>query len=155
MYVVLCGRATFTLGDDEVDAPAGTIVFARPGTRRGAVAVEDGTAVLAVGAKPGEVFEPSQWEDMFAGFSYAAMGRLDEARGLVAGAVERNPDAWQGYYNLACFEVLHGDRDAGLAAVERAAELDREAFAQAAGGDSDFDPIRDDPRFVSAVAGES
>ena len=29
MYVVVRGRATFTLGDDEVDAPAGTIVFLR------------------------------------------------------------------------------------------------------------------------------
>src|SRR5262249_25470615 len=65
MSAVLRGRATFTLGDDEVDAPAGTIVYARPGTRRGAVAAEDGTAVLAVGAKPGVVFEPSPWEDVF------------------------------------------------------------------------------------------
>ncbi len=37
MYVVLRGRATFALGDDEVDAPAGTLVFVQPGTRRGAV----------------------------------------------------------------------------------------------------------------------
>jgi quercetin dioxygenase-like cupin family protein len=57
MHVVLRGRATFTLGDDEADAPAGTLVFARPGTKRGAIAAEDGTAVLAVGAKPGIVFE--------------------------------------------------------------------------------------------------
>ena len=41
MYVVLRGRATFTLDDDEVDAPAGTIVFVRPNTRRGAIAAED------------------------------------------------------------------------------------------------------------------
>ena len=71
MYVVLRGRATFTLGDDEIDAPAGTLVFAKPGTKRGAVATEDGTAVLAVGAKPGVVFVPSPWEDIFAAFSYA------------------------------------------------------------------------------------
>ena len=38
LYVVLRGRATFALGDDEVDAPAGTLVFVRPGTRRGAIA---------------------------------------------------------------------------------------------------------------------
>ncbi|MFL5937149.1 MAG: cupin domain-containing protein, partial [Gaiellaceae bacterium] len=58
MYVVLRGRATFELGDDEVDAPAGTIVYARPGTKRGAIAAEARTAVLAVGAKPGVLFEP-------------------------------------------------------------------------------------------------
>jgi quercetin dioxygenase-like cupin family protein len=55
MYVVLRGRATFRLGDDEVDTPPGTIVFLRPDTKRGAIAAEDGTAVLAVGAKPGVV----------------------------------------------------------------------------------------------------
>src|SRR5256885_14575905 len=66
MYVVLRGRATFMLDDDETDAPAGTIVFVRPNTRRGAIAAEDDTAVLAVGAKPGVVFEPSLWEDVFA-----------------------------------------------------------------------------------------
>ncbi len=43
MYVVLRGRATFTLGDDEVDAGPGTLVFLRPGTRRGAIAAEDNT----------------------------------------------------------------------------------------------------------------
>src|SRR5206468_7841814 len=46
MYVVLRGRATFTLGDDEVDAEPGTLVFVRPGTRRGAIAAADGTFVL-------------------------------------------------------------------------------------------------------------
>src|SRR5947207_13572436 len=82
MYVVLRGRATFTLDDDEVDAPAGTIVFVRPNTRRGAIAAEDDTAVLAVGAKPGVVFEPSLREDVFAADAYAAKGELEKARGL-------------------------------------------------------------------------
>src|ERR671937_1411236 len=82
MYVVLRGRATFTLGDDEVDAPAGTIVFVRPNTRRGAIAAEDGTAVIAVGAKPGVVFEPSPWKDIFAANSYADQGNLEGARAL-------------------------------------------------------------------------
>jgi quercetin dioxygenase-like cupin family protein len=153
LYVVLRGRATFTLGDDEVDAPAGTLVFARPGTRRGAIAVEDGTAVLAVGAKPGAVFEPSPWEDIFAAFSYAEQGDVARGADLIRAAVERTPDQWQGSYNLACFEARFGDRDAALAAVERGAAVDREAFARAAADDRDLDAIRDDPRFVSAVAG--
>ena len=79
MYVVLRGRATFTLGDDEVDAGPGTLVFVRPGTRRGAIAAEDNTFLLAVGAKSGVVFEPSLWEDVFAAYSYAEQGELDRA----------------------------------------------------------------------------
>src|SRR5919202_1580290 len=91
MYVVLRGRATFTLGDDEVDAPAGTNVFARPRTKRGAIAAEDDTAVLAVGAKPGVVFEPSAWENVFVANSYAEQGRLDEAREILANLHEAHP----------------------------------------------------------------
>jgi mannose-6-phosphate isomerase-like protein (cupin superfamily) len=38
VYVVLRGRATFRLGDEVVDAPAGTFVSVEPGVRRHAVA---------------------------------------------------------------------------------------------------------------------
>jgi quercetin dioxygenase-like cupin family protein len=154
MYVVLRGRATFTLGEDEVDAPAGTLVFVRPGTKRGAIAAEEGTAVLAVGAKPGVVFEPSPWEDIYAAFSYASQGEVAKARQLIEGIVEANPDAWQGHYNLACFELLYGDKEAGIAHVQHAAELEPERVAEAVAGDSDFDAVRDDPR-VSAIAGQA
>ena len=154
LYVVLRGRATFTLGDDEVDAPAGTLVFARPGTRRGAVATEDGTAVLAVGAKAGVVFEPSPWEDIFAAFSHAEKGEIDEARAMIGGSVERNPDQWRGHFNAACFEVLYGDREAGITHLQRAYDLDPERVAEAAAKDCDFDAVRTDPR-VSAIAGQA
>lgn len=153
MYVVLRGRATFTLGDDLVDAEPGTIVFVQPGTKRGAIASEDGTAVLAVGAKPGVVFEPSPWEDIFAAFSYADRGELDKARQLIADAIERHPDAWQGHFNAACFEVLHGDKERGIASLQRAYELEPESVAEAAAKDSDFDAVRDDPR-VLAITGQ-
>ena len=147
MYVVLRGRATFTLGEDEVDAPAGTLVFVRPGTKRGAIAAEDGTAVLAVGAKPGVVFEPSPWEAVFAAYSYAEAGDLARSRKVFGEAIEQHPDAWQGYYNLACMEARFGDRDVALEQLARAFELDADAASKAAENDSDLDSIRDDPRF--------
>jgi quercetin dioxygenase-like cupin family protein len=151
MYVVLRGRATFRLGDDEVDAPAGTIVFLRPDTKRGAIAAEDGTAVLAVGAKPGVVFEPSLWEDVFAANAYADKGDLDRARQLMADLVEQNPDAWQGFFNAACLEARLGDRDRAMEHFERALELEPEKAREFAKTDSDFDSIRDDPRFVALL----
>jgi len=154
MYVVLRGRATFTLGDDEVHAPAGTLIFVRPGTKRGAIAAEDGTAVVAIGAKPGVVFEPSPWEDIFAAFSYADKGDLGKARELIERAIERRPNEWQGHFNAACFEVLHGDREAGIAHLQRAHELDPERAAEAAASDTDLDAVRDDPR-VSAITGQA
>jgi quercetin dioxygenase-like cupin family protein len=154
LYVVLRGRATFTLGDDEVDAPAGTLVFAQPGTKRGAIAVEDGTAVLGVGAKPGVVFEPSPWEDVFAASSYADMGQVEKARTLIEGTVEARPDDWQSHYNFACFEALHGDPEAAIAELRRAHELEPTRVAELAVDDSDFDSIREDARF-SAIAGQA
>jgi quercetin dioxygenase-like cupin family protein len=60
VYVVLRGRATFTLDGEELDAPAGTFVRVEPEVHRHAVAVEPGTAVLALGGRP--EFEPSSSE---------------------------------------------------------------------------------------------
>ena len=151
MYVVLRGRATFTLGEDEVDAPAGTIVFLQPDTKRGAIAAEDGTAVLAVGAKPGVVFEPSLWEDVFAANAYADKGELDRARKLMADLLEQHPDAWQGFFNAACLEARLGNQDLALEHFERALELEPEKAREFAKTDSDFDSIRGDPRFVELL----
>jgi tetratricopeptide (TPR) repeat protein len=147
MYVVLRGRATFTLGDDELDAGSGTLVFVRPGTRRGAVAAEDDTFVLAVGAKPSVVFEPSLWEDVFAAYSYAEQGELEKGRALVQEAIARTPDAWQGYYNYACIEARFGEPDEAIAQLKRSVELDVEETKKAADGDSDLDSIRARPDY--------
>lgn len=149
IYFVVSGRATFVLGDEEVDADAGTVVFIRdPATRRGAVAAEPNTTVLAVGAKPGVAFEPSAWETVFAAYAYRRLGDVERGRALLQEAVERDPDAWQGAYHLACWAALDGDREQALTHLERAVALDPEA-ARWAANDHDFDPIRDDPRFPS------
>jgi mannose-6-phosphate isomerase-like protein (cupin superfamily) len=142
MYVVLRGRATFTLDEEEVDAPSGTLVFVRPGTRRGAVAAEEHTFILAVGAKPGVVFEPSAWEDVFAAYSYAEQGDVDRGRELIEEAIRRHPDAWQGYYNAACIEARFGDADAAIQHLKRSVELEPETTKKTAAGDKDFDSIR-------------
>jgi len=147
MYVVLRGGVTFTLGEDELEAGPGTLVFVRPGTRRGAIATEDGTFVLAVGAKPGVVFEPSPWEQVFAGYTYAELGDLERGRAEVREAIERTPDAWQGYYNSACIEARFGDPDTAIAHLKRSVELDEQATKKAAENDSDFDSIRERPDY--------
>src|SRR6266511_5275356 len=62
LYVVLRGRATFTVGDETADAPAGTLVFVPPEVFRTAVAEEDGTIVLAVGGTVGQPFHGGNWD---------------------------------------------------------------------------------------------
>jgi quercetin dioxygenase-like cupin family protein len=151
LYLVLDGHATFTVGEETIDAPQGTFVYVPPDTLREAFAVEPGTTVVSVGAKAGEVFAPSPWEDWAAADGYRRAGDLGRARSLMDEAVARNPGAWQGHYNRACFESLAGARDAALDALARAVELDAEATGRAAAADEDLAAIRDDPRFRELV----
>ena len=151
VYVVLRGRATFTLDDEDVDAPAGTIVhLPDPATRRGAVAAEDGTTVLAVGGRPGAAFEPSKWEEVFVAYGYRRLGDPARGRETMQAHAERNPDAWQAHYHLACFAALDGESEAALDHLARAVELDPEA-ARWADDDEDLASIRDDPRFPAST----
>ena len=149
LYVVVSGRATFTLEGDEHDAPVGTLVHCPPGTLRSAFAAEPRTTVLGIGAKPGEVFQPSGWEWAFAGMSKLAQGDEQGARAEFEAGLRTHPGEWQGHYNLACAEAKLGSTDAALEQLELAAELDREAVAKWAPEDEDLASLRDDPRFLA------
>jgi tetratricopeptide (TPR) repeat protein len=154
LYVVVSGRATFMVDGEEHDAPVGTLVHCPPGTPRGAVAAEPGTTVLGIGAKPGEVFKPSGWEWTFAGMSLLNQGDEQAARREFEAGLEAYPDAWQGYYNLACAEARLGNSDEALANLKRAAEIDQAVVTKYAPDDEDFVSLKDDPRFL-AIAGQA
>ena len=63
LYVVVRGSARFTVAGERFDAPAGTLVFiSDPALVREAVAAQDDTIVLAIGAARGVAFTPSDWE---------------------------------------------------------------------------------------------
>jgi tetratricopeptide (TPR) repeat protein len=154
LYVVVSGRATFMVDGEEHDAAVGTLVHCPPGTPRGAVAAEPGTTVLGIGAKPGEVFKPSGWEWTFAGMSLLNQGDEQAARREFEAGLEAYPDAWQGYYNLACAEARLGNSDEALANLKRAAEIDQAVVTKYAPDDEDFASLKDDPRFL-AVTGQA
>jgi tetratricopeptide (TPR) repeat protein len=154
LYVVVRGRATFTLEGNEHDAPAGTLVHCPPGTLRSAVAAEPGTTVLGIGAKPGEVFQPSGWEWAFAAFSRLDGGDADAARAELEAGIAVYPDAWQGHYNYACFEMRLGNTGEALDRLERAAQVDADAVARYAPQDDDFAAVYDDARFL-AITGQA
>jgi tetratricopeptide (TPR) repeat protein len=150
LYLVVDGRATFTVGGEEVDAPAGTIVFVdEPGTKRKAVAAEPETTVLAIGAKPGEAYKPLGWEWSAEAFPFFQSGEPERAYEILAAANEVHPDAAGVLYNLACAEALLGKQDEALAHLRRAVEL-FDGFAEIARDDPDFDSIRSHPGFVAA-----
>ncbi len=155
LYFVVDGHARFTLGDEVVDAPAGTFVFVRdPETRRGAHAEEPGTTVLAVGGQPGRAYEVSPWEFFADAFPLFQTKEYDRAIEIFREGLERYPDNSGGLYNLACGESLTGQPDAAIEHLTRAVELDSR-FRDLARDDEDFESIRGDPRFASAIAGQA
>lgn len=151
VYIVLSGRASFTLDDDELDAPAGTVVFVRdPEVRRHAVAAEPHTAVLAVGGPRGEAYEPSPWEDVFAAEPSRLAGNFDAYATALASALEKRPDHPATLYNLACAEALAGRPIDALGHLRRALELKPE-WADQAREDDDFVELREHPDWPLAT----
>jgi hypothetical protein len=143
VYVVVTGRASFELGDDTLDAPAGTIVFIRdPKVRRYAKAAEPHTTVLAVGAKPGEAYSPSAWEWYFEAERFRDPFDPEAALRLMAEANERFPDHMGVIYSTACWEALDGRPDDAWTTLQRAIELDPRAREWAL-DDEDLVSIRD------------
>jgi tetratricopeptide (TPR) repeat protein len=150
LYVVLSGRATFTVDGKDFEAAAGTVVFVRdPATKRKAVAAEPETTVLAVGARAGEVFTPSTWERAASAFRFFATKEYDKAYEVLAKAHQEYPEDARVLYNLACAESMLGRSDDALGHLEQS--LAEERFRDAARTDTDFDPIRNDPRFAALV----
>jgi len=149
MYVVISGRATFTLDGEEVDAPAGTIVhLPDPSVRRAAVAEEPDTRVLAIGAKPGEAFQPSAWE---LGFKASKM-EPKEAVAYVEAHMHASPACPPPSFTLARLRALARAPEGALDAIERAAEMDPDEVRKWSENDSDLDSIREDPRFKEATS---
>ena len=145
IYAVVSGHATFTVDGEEVDAPAGTLVFLDDVTQqRSAVAKTPHTTVLAIGGVPGR-HEASSWELFFPALPHMREGRYDEARRILEeGLAER--DAGVLHYQLACTEALAGNRDRALDELETAVRMEDRFRAQAA-ADEDFASLRDDPGF--------
>lgn len=147
LYVVVTGRATFTVDGREIDAPEGTLVHVLPGEEREAVSAAPGTIVLAIGATAGKVNQPSGWTSFAVADNHRRAGRVDEGRAIMRELVESQPGNWAAPYNVACFEALAGDKDAAFAYLQQAMQIDTQAVRTFAARDSDLDSLHDDPRW--------
>ena len=150
LYLVLSGRAVFELDGERVDAPTGTFVFVPPGIKRTAFAEEPDTTLIALGGTPGKAYEPDGWE-LWAPINplYQA-GEYGEAADRGRALVEAHPQYTGLLYNLACCESLAGRTDDAISHLGRAIERSTR-FRSYAEGDSDFDPIRDEPAFKALI----
>ncbi len=146
LYIVVSGRATFVLDSDEVEVPAGSIVFLRdPKVKRFARAEEPGTTVLALGGKPGQ-HEVSAWEYFFAAYARADQGDYDAALAEIDAGLDEKPDHPPLLYHRACILARAGQIDEAREFLDRALEGDPE-LQNWADEDEDLAPLR--------VAGES
>ncbi len=145
IYVVLSGRATFTLDEETLDAPAGTVVFIRdPAVKRHARAEEPDTSVLAVGGPRDEAYEPSPWERAFFAEKHRAVGDYEAAAAEISQGLEQHPDDAGLLYDLGCAEALAGRPEDALEHVRRALQL-RPEFVEHAQKDPDLVSLRDRP----------
>lgn len=119
LYLVVAGRARFRSGHEVFEAPAGTLVLFEPREHRVAHAVEPGTTVVAIGADA-KRFEPSGWEFSFRAKALVDLGRLEEARKVLAEGSQRYPDRADLLYTEACIAAHEGDVAAARSALTRA-----------------------------------
>ena len=142
LYIVVRGCATFTLDDEKVAAPAGTLVHvADPAVKRGAVG-EEGTTILVVGAKPGEAFTPSTWERSAEALQFWPNEEWDKAIEVLERHLAETPDHAGTHYNLACAHARAGRPDVALDHARKAIEL-QESFGEYAVKDDDLVSIHD------------
>ena len=143
VYIVVAGRATFTVGGETLDAPAGTIVFiSRPGGeaeggRRGGGDARARRRRRARARLRGLALGVLLRCD--ARVPGGALGRGDraDARGARA-SIPGNPAI---LYNLACAESRAAGPSMRSRIFGQAIRRDPK-YAERARDDSDFDPIR-------------
>lgn len=149
LYVVMSGRADFTIDGARCDAPAGTLILVSPGVRREAKALSPDTTVLVVGGKPGAAMPVSPFEHWYAAQGPYERGDYEQATAIASEGLADWPDHGQLRYQLACFAALAGHRAEALEHLRAAVQADPRTLGWAA-EDRDLDAIRDDPEFPRA-----
>jgi quercetin dioxygenase-like cupin family protein len=135
LYVVLAGRAEFTVGGETLDAPAGTLVLVAPGEHRAAVAREAGTTVLAVGGVEGAAGPVSPWEYWRAAEPAHRAGDHARAYEIASEGLAEHPDDAKLHYNLACYAARAGRLEPAREHLDKAFAAEPRARDWAAGDD--------------------
>jgi mannose-6-phosphate isomerase-like protein (cupin superfamily) len=137
VYVVLRGRALFTLDGVQREARAGTFVAVAAHVHRHAVALEAGTAVLALGGPPTFVPSASEWIERARPHVRA---RPERARAVVEELRAARPGSVGLDIAEALLAVGRGDEDSARASL--AAAIAREpAIAATLAADRDLAPF--------------
>jgi hypothetical protein len=148
LYIVASGRASFTLGEETIDAPAGTLVLAPVGVHRRAVAEEPNTVVVVVGGEPGAAGPRTAFEYWYAAQPAYEAGDYPRAIEIASAGLTDWPEHGLLNYQLACYCALAGRGDEAVRHLAKAFVGDART-REWAGGDADLDPIRERPDYPS------
>ncbi|MEO8092327.1 MAG: hypothetical protein ABI726_06435 [bacterium] len=143
LYVVLTGRATFTIDAESVAAEAGSMLVIEPGVTRKAISAEPNTTVLVVGGEPGAALPPSPFEYWYAAIPAHEAGDHEGAYEVAAEGLEHWPEHGTLHYVLGCERALAGRREEALEHL-RIAFANDPRTREWASEDGDLDSIRDD-----------
>jgi adenylate cyclase len=84
---------------------------------------------------------------------YAMLGETEKTREWIDRALLIDPDNLNMRYNFACVLAGHlGDKDAAIKLLQGTLAIGGEYLVRIAEADTDFDCIRDDPRFQKVIA---
>jgi tetratricopeptide (TPR) repeat protein len=143
VYLVLRGRAAFTVGGDDVDATAGTLLLVPAGVERHATAAEPDTLVLVMGGRAGAALPSSPYEHWYAAEPLSAAGEHDQAIAVASAGLADWPRHPLLHYQLACYNALAGHREQAIVHLRIAYDEDPRTREWAA-GDNDLRSVRDD-----------
>jgi hypothetical protein len=150
VYVVIGGRATFTVDDETLDAPLGTCMLTVPGEAREARAEEDGTTILVVGAPAGEAYRIAPWEYGSRAARAAELRDVDELERVAQEGVAAYGEHVTMLFAQACVAAQRGRREEALELLDRAAQDEHfgDWIREHAPREPLLEPIRDDPAFL-------
>ena len=124
LYLVVRGRAEFSIDDGRVEASAGTLVFVRgPDARRRAVALEDETVVLAVGGWRDRAYHSLPWEPVYLAQEAMRNGDWAAAAETLQREAGEHLDTAIIQYRLACCHARLGQREVALQELQRAIQI--------------------------------
>ncbi|MEM1310007.1 MAG: tetratricopeptide repeat protein [Cyanobacteria bacterium P01_H01_bin.153] len=97
--------------------------------------------------------KPDKHEAWFnRGWALGQLERYEDAISSLNKAIEIKPDKEEAHYDKACYYALLGNPDAALESLQQAINLAPDKYRELATTDTDFDSLRDDPRFQALIS---
>lgn len=142
LYVVVRGRTRFQVGDEVTEAAAGSAIFIpQPDVRRGAVALDDDTVVLAVGGWPGQPYHALPWEPIYLAEAPMRAGEWERAAEILESEAGEHREHAYVRFHLARCRARLGQHERAIEEL-RAALDERPELRDRAAASEDLEPLR-------------